>query len=429
MTLTETCLWQITAPKTHHYPTLKQDIDVDVCVIGGGYTGLSSALHLAEYGLSVAVIESATVGSGGSGRNVGFVNAGTWAPPDDLNKHLGTTAGEKLTHALGNAPKLVFDILDKYNINAQQTRTGNIHMAHNRSAELDIDSRFEQLTRRGADVEILTGTQCHEYTGTTKINKALLDKRAGTINPFAYVNGLAHTAYQLGVQIFENTQASQLTKEHDKWVVHCPLGHISATKVILATNAYSQGEWLDIQKSFYHVQYYQIASEPLDNDIADKILPQKQGSWDTRMALSSIRRDKDNRLLLGTVGGREFKTSDFYVRWANHVQKHYFPNLPAFQWQYQWFGKFGFTSDHIMRIFTPADGILAATAYNGRGITTGTMMGKAFADFLVNDNPDELPLPFYNINQNIVAGRTLKEISTEIGLTLYHAGQILKIIA
>lgn len=82
-----------------------------------------------------------------------------------------------------------------------------------------------------------------------------------------------------------------------------------------------------------------------------------------------------------------------------------------------------------MRIFSPYDGILAATAYNGRGITTGTMMGKAFAEFIQYDDPKRLPLPFYNLKEQVISFKKLREIGTEIGLTLYHGGQILKILA
>ncbi|UNU72657.1 FAD-binding oxidoreductase [Moraxella nasovis] len=429
----EHCLWHDTAPKTVHYPPLTDDITADVCVVGGGYTGLSAAIHLAEFGYSVCVLESDYIGKGGSGRNVGYVNAGTWSPPDELNAVLGEMAGEKLTKILGDAPRLVFEMIDKYHINAQDTRTGNIHMAHNANMETDIDNRVAQFKRRGVDVEVLTGSKCHEMTGTTKINKALLDKRAGTINPFAYVDGLAKSAIILGVKIFENTKAHSLTKDGDSWQVACDgsdaKASVKAKKVILATNAYSDGEWLDIQKSFYHVQFYQIASEPLDNAIANQILAGKQGSWDTCMALSSIRRDNDGRLILGTVGGRAFKPDGFYQKWADGVVAHYYPDLPRFDWQCQWFGYFGFTTDHIMRVFAPADGILAATAYNGRGITTGTMMGKAFAKFIKTDNPDVLPLPFYDINDSQIAFKKVREIGTELGLTLYHGGQILKIVA
>lgn len=422
------CLWPTLVDDVVNYPSLSADIQVDVCVIGAGFTGLSSALHLTEYGKRVCVLEAHTIGNGGSGRNVGLVNAGTWARPDDLNQYLGETAGEKLTTALRLAPKLVFDVIDKYGIDAQDTRTGNLHMAHNRKGEEDVDIRYQQLSRRGANVEVLTGAKCHEYCGTTKINKALLDKRAGTVNPFAYVTGLAKAADNIGVQIFEQSAVTKIVKEGDHWLVHSNGHTVKAEKVIIATNAYTEGEWTDIQKCFYFVEYYQIASEPLSGAVADSILPYKNGSWDTRLALSSIRRDKDGRLLLGTVGSSAGKPANFFIKWANCIQKHYFPELGNFEWQYQWCGKFGFTTDHIMRVFEPAPGIIAATAYNGRGITTGTLFGKAFAEYLQTDNRDALPLPFKQLDDCTVSFRGVRAWSTELGVTLYHAGQVLKII-
>ncbi|WP_065235273.1 NAD(P)/FAD-dependent oxidoreductase [Gallibacterium genomosp. 3] len=422
------CLWSTLVDNIPSYPTLNQNEVVDVCVIGGGFTGLSTALHLAEYGQKVCVLEAHTVGAGGSGRNVGLVNAGTWARPDDLNQYLGEQAGEKLTTALGLAPKLVFSVIDKYGIDAQDTRTGNLHMAHNKTGELDVDIRYQQLSRRGANVEVLTGAKCHEYCGTTKINKALLDKRAGTVNPFAYVTGLGIAATKLGVAIFENSPVTQISRDGDGWLVHSNQYAVKAQKVVIATNAYTEGEWTNVHKSFYFVEYYQIATEPLSGETADRILPYRNGSWDTRLALSSIRRDKDGRLLLGTVGSSTGKPKSFFLNWAKHVQQHYFPDLPKFQWEYEWCGKFGFTPDHIMRIFEPAPGIVAATGFNGRGITTGTLFGKAFADYLYKDDREVLPLPFKQVEDCQLSFCKLRSWSTEAGLTLYHAGQFLKII-
>lgn len=419
-------LWSVLVDDVPQYSQIHQDIQVDVCVIGAGFTGLSTAIHLAEKGYRVAVLEAHQVGAGGSGRNVGLVNPGTWAQPDELNRIMGEQAGEKLTQALGDAPKLVFDTIDRFNIQAQDTRSGNLHMAHNAEGELDVDRRYAQLRRRGADVEILTGQKCHEYCGTTSIQKALLDKRAGTVNPLAYVTGLAKTAHQLGVQIFENSSVTEITKNGEQWEVNSTEAVVKADKVVIATNAYTEGEWNEILKTIYFVQYFQIASTPLGT-AADNILPYGNGAWDTRMALSSIRRDKDGRLLLGTVGAYQGKAK-LYQSWANLMKNKYFPDLGQVNWQFQWTGKFGFTTDHIMRIFEPAPGIVAATAYNGRGITTGTMMGKAFAQYLQDDDPNKLPLPFTKISANALSYRHARALVYDASIALYHAGQCLKII-
>lgn len=426
----EQCLWELSAAPASHqpYPKLSTDSKVQVCVIGAGYTGLSAAIHLAEKQVSVAVLESQHVGYGGSGRSVGFVNAGTWSRPDDLNIYLGEEAGHRLTTALNLAPSLVFAMIDKYHIDAQDTRTGNIHMGHNAKGERDVDIRFEQLIRLGANVELLTGSRCHDYCGTTRINKALLDKRAGTLNPRAYANGLANAATHLGVNIYEHSSVVAIEGSAGYWYVRTADASVQCEQVIIATNAYTQGEWTNISKTFYLVDYYQIASEPLSGSAAERILPYKNGAWDTRMALSSIRRDKDNRLLLGTVGGKAFKSAKFYQSWANLVQKTYFPDLPKFEWQYEWFGHFGFTQDHIMRVLEPKEGILSATAYNGRGITTGTLMGKCFAEYILTGDRQAIPLPFKTLAEAEISFRDIRANATEIGLTLYHMGQCLKII-
>ena len=426
--LQEQCLWSLTAPSINHYSQICHDTETTICVIGGGYTGLSAAIHLAEKGIKVIVLESQTIGSGGSGKSVGLVNAGTWARPDDLNIALGDTAGERLTEALGQAPSLVFDLIERYSIDAQAVNNGNIHMAHNARGETDVDIRYEQLTRRGANVEVITGSKCHEYCGTTSIDKALLDHRAGTLNPLAYVRGLAKVATSLGVTIYEHSAVEAIEKTDGHWYTRTATAYVKAERVIIATNAYTEGEWAEINKTFYLVDYYQVASEPLSGEVADRILPYKTGAWDTRLALSSFRRDDDGRLLLGTVGGKQFKPKSFYQSWANTVQKSYYPDLPAFKWQYEWCGSFGFTQDHIFRVMEPDEGLLTATAYNGRGITTGTLMGKCFADYILTGNRDSIPLPFKTLEESKVSFNGLKSGFTELGLTLYHAGQCLKII-
>ncbi|WP_299078381.1 FAD-binding oxidoreductase [uncultured Paraglaciecola sp.] len=427
--LQEKCLWNVSTPQIHHYDELSSDAQTSVCIIGAGYTGLSAAIHLAEKGFKVILLESQTIGGGASGKSVGLVNAGTWAQPDDMRITLGAMEGERLTEALGNAPRLVFDLIKKYGIEAQATQSGNIHMAHNAKGEADVDTRYQQLIRRGANVEVLTGSRCHEYCGTKSINKALLDHRAGTINPLAYVNGLAEVAVKLGVTIHENSTVNSLEKSVGNWYVRTPNANVKAERVIIATNAYTKGEWTEATKTFYLVSYYQIASESLRGEMADRILPYKTGAWDTRIALSSFRRDKDGRLLLGTVGGSAYKPKGFYQLWANNIQKSYYPYLPKFNWQYEWFGKFGFTQNHIFRVLEPEEGILTATAYNGRGITTGTLMGKCFADYIQTGDRACIPLPFKTLEESKVSGSNLKSALTELGLTLYHTGQCLRIIS
>ncbi|MQT42993.1 FAD-dependent oxidoreductase, partial [Pseudomonas sp. FSL R10-0765] len=164
MPLQEQCLWETLTPQRPQAPAFKGELSVDVCVIGAGITGLSAAIHLLEQGKSVCVLEAHRTGHGGSGRNVGLVNAGMWIPPDDIEAGFGESVGSQLNRMLGAAPSLVFSLVDRYRIDCQLRREGTLHMAHNARGEADLRSREQQWKRRGAPVELLTGSACEAAT-------------------------------------------------------------------------------------------------------------------------------------------------------------------------------------------------------------------------------------------------------------------------
>ncbi|MEA9979411.1 MULTISPECIES: FAD-binding oxidoreductase [unclassified Pseudomonas] len=426
MPLREECLWEKLTPQRPEAKALKGEVTVDVCVIGAGITGLSAAIHLLEQGKTVAVLEAHRTGHGGSGRNVGLVNAGLWIPPDDIEAGFGKEVGSQLNQMLGAAPSLVFSVIDKYSIDCQLRREGTLHMAHNARGGADLRSREEQWKRRGAPVELLTGKACQEATGTPKISSALLDRRAGTFNPMAYTSGLAQAVVGLGGRVFDHSPVTRLERQGDRWCVITEHGAVLAEKVVIASNAYTLGEWTELRRNFFPGYYYQVASAPLTEDAARQILPGGQGSWDTRQVLSSIRRDADGRLLLGSLGNGNQKPAWFLKAWADRVQQHYFPYLKPVEWECTWTGTIAFTPDHLLRLFEPAPGLVAVTGYNGRGNTTGTVVGKAFADYLCHGDPKALPVPFASMKP--LAGVGLRSALYEAGFSLYHAGQCLRIV-
>lgn len=424
-------LWHTLVDDKVHFDAINQDQVSDVCIVGGGFTGLSAAIHLAEQGKSVTLLEAHHIAYGGSGRNVGLVNAGTWNKPDFMVDILGKEMGESLIAALGDAPKLVFSIIDKYEIDAQQMPVGTLHMAHNEKGVPELEDRYEQLTRRGVNVELLRGARMEEYSGSKNIPAALLDHRAGTVNPYAYATGMAKAAAKLGVKIYENSPVSSVNGvKQGEWEV-IALGHkVKSEKVIIATNAYAEGELETYRKAVYSGGYYQVASKPLTGDAGKSVLPYKQGSWDTRMVLSSIRLDKDDRLVLGSMGIAHNKPAWYLKKWADRIQQHYFPQLgKKVEWEYAWCGRIGFTDNHTPKIFEPAEGLIAAIGYNGRGITTGTLIGKIFADYFTAEETPEIPIPFFSsVDESRCNYRQAKSLFIETGFTLYHLGQCLKVI-
>ncbi len=138
-------LWHQTCTEQFAGPVLSGDVTADLVVIGGGYTGCSAALHAAQMGASVCLLEAEEIGFGGSGRNVGLVNAGLWLPPADIRGHLGDGAGTRLVNLLADAPRLVFDLIARHGIACEAVQNGTLHCAHSPGGFKDLQVRRAQL--------------------------------------------------------------------------------------------------------------------------------------------------------------------------------------------------------------------------------------------------------------------------------------------
>lgn len=213
----------VAAPPAPETAPLTADTAADIVVIGGGYTGLSAALHLAEGGAHVALLEASEIGFGGSGQNVGLVNAGMWLMPDALPDTLDAPFGERLLEQLGRGPQTVFELIEKHDIECEVERAGTLHCAVGR-----IEARAEQWQKRGAPVLVLNAEATRSKVGGGDYTGALLDKRAGTIQPLACVRGLARAALAMGARIF--TQSEAVTAQHNglRWRISTESGSVEA---------------------------------------------------------------------------------------------------------------------------------------------------------------------------------------------------------
>ncbi len=366
---------------------------VDVAIVGGGFTGLSTALYAAQAGLSAHVLEANQIGYGGSGRNVGLVNAGVWHPPAKVRDALGDTYGPRFLKTFGDGPRLVFDLVEKHQIRCEATKTGTIHAAHAPAGYVDLKDRHAEWSRMGEPVELLSRAEAAERIGTKAFFGGLLDHRAGTINPMGYCRGLARAATAAGARVATGVRVTALRRAGEVWEVETDQGALTARNVVLGTNAYTDALWPGLSRVFTRIHYFQLSTPPL-GDAAAHILPGRQGVWDTGPIMFSLRRDAEGRLIIGSMGTViGSKAAGLSERWARKQIRRLFPELGTVSFEEAWHGQIAMTPDHLPRICILDDGLYTAIGYNGRGITTGTIFGKAMAGLMSGGDPADLPLP------------------------------------
>ncbi len=410
-------LWLKTCPEHVESLPLTGDVTVDMAVIGGGYTGCSAALTAAQAGASVCLLEAHEIGHGGSGRNVGLVNAGLWLPPDDIRQYLGDEAGDRLIDLLAAAPGDVFDLIDKHDINCAPVRNGTLHCAHSAKGLRDLQVRHAQLSATGAPVELLPAYQTAQRTGSAAFQGALFDPRAGTIQPLSYVRGLARAAAQAGVRIATQSPVQSMQHQDGGWTLKTDQGTIRAKSVVQATNAYHQGLQTSAPE-FVPVYYFQFSTAPLSDNLRASILTGGEGCWDTALIMTSFRMDAEGRLIIGAMGDLGQAGRAAHTAWIRRKLAELFPQLADQPLIEGWHGRIAMTSDHIPRITQIGPNALSVHGYSGRGIGPGTVFGRLIAESLLQDDPLLLPVPAVTEHQETWTG--LRRAYFEAGAALTH---------
>lgn len=383
-------LWNATSENTCGAPELTQEVEADVCIIGGGIAGLSTALHSAEAGLSVVVVEAQTPGWGGSGRNGGQVLPGLKEPPREVEGHFGEM-GKRMTRVSGAAPDLVFELIEKHGIKCGAVRKGWIHAA-SASGVNGARDRAQQWRDRGADVRDLDERQTREMLGGGDYSGALWDMRGGGVHPLDYSIGLAQAAMAAGVRIFGHSPVERLAHD-DGWKVTTAQGSVTAKSVAICTNAYSGPLHDTVRKNIVPVCTIQVATDPLPDTVLPSILPCGQVVSDTLQRLLYFRQDAHGRFLIGGAGAySDAGLKKTYAELKANVSR-MFPQLNGLEWRFSWGGDCAVTVDHLPHLAELAPGLHTVNGFNGRGVAFATMMGKILSQRLAGAAAEDLDFP------------------------------------
>lgn len=404
-------LWTATANPAPACPPLSGEAETEVAIVGGGFTGLSAALHLAEAGVSATVLEAETPGWGASGRNGGQVNPGLKEDPETILKRFGPEMGERMIRMSGDAADLVFSLIRRHEIDCAPTQTGWLRPFHNQATRAEAEERAAQWRRRGAPLRMLDAAETADMLGADYYIGAMIDERGGNLHPLNYALGLAHAAAAAGAALHGQSRALRLERKGDRITLHTASGALTAQRVLLCTNGYTDGLVPPMKQTVVPVRSVQVATAPLGDNLRRSILPGGQHAADSRRLLLYYRLSPEGRFVMGGRGAYDDAGVKTQMKALRAVTAEIFPQLAGVEWAYEWGGYVAMTADHYPHLTRAAPGVMAAMGYNGRGVAMATALGKTLADWAAGrpeadlDFPVETPrpIPFHFLRKPAVA--------------------------
>jgi glycine/D-amino acid oxidase-like deaminating enzyme len=351
-----------------------------VAVVGGGITGLSTALHAARSGAAVVLLEAEELGFGASGRNGGQVNPGLKLDPDTVERDFGADLGPRMNALAGSAPALVFDLVKRHGIACDARQNGTLRAAAHARHAAAIRRTCAQLERRGAPVELLEGDALARATGTGRYSCAMLDRRGGDLNPLRYAHGLARAAIEAGARVHAQSRALGMQRVDGGWRLGTGRGSATARHVVLATNGYTDALWPGLRRTVVPLFGAIAATAPLADAARRIILPDRPVLYESGNITVYYRIDSRHRLLIGGRGPMHEIDAPAAIPHLTRYAAKLWPVLTGIEWTHAWGGRLAMTRDHYPHVHEPAPGVLICLGYNGRGVAMATAMGRALAD-------------------------------------------------
>lgn len=390
-------LWAATAPARDLASPLTGSAETDIAVIGAGFTGLSAAIEARRHGHDVAIVEAKAAGWGASGRNNGqVIPILTSAEPDAWVTRYGD-AGRRMVDLIGNSGNVLFDLVREFDMKAEAEQSGWFQPAHSPGRVALSRKRVEAWQKYGFPAELKDADECAAILGTDFWYGGMFNPTGGHINPLALAREMARVVQDQGGTIYEDSPVTSYERVGNTWVIKTAQGTLKARALILASNAYT-GELAPklaprIAQSVVPVLSWQMATEPLGDNLRRHILPGRQAVSDTRGDLRFFRYDARNRLITGgAVMGSHDVANRVREKAARNLAQA-FPELGEARMTHVWSGYIGMNWDRFPRVHQVGPDGWAWVACNGRGVALGTSLGRELARAAVGQPIQDLALP------------------------------------
>ncbi len=412
-------LWAATAVPARSFAPLAGDVQADVVIVGGGYTGLSAALHMADEGLAPIVLEANSLGWGASGRNGGLVSAKFRLSFADAAADHGLEVARRMYAIAHEAVDLTEELVDRHGIGAANyRRVGSVKGAHTGTALAGAlaDMAWMRTEMGDRSVSALSRDEVARETGSEGFAGGVLSPHAGAIHPLNYLRGLAGAAVDRGIALHEATPALRIRHDGDGVVVETPRGTVRARTVVLATNGYSDRTAASaaLRQKIIPFRSAMIATAPLSGNLAAAVMPTRRVYVETRRMMRWFRM-VDDRVVFGGRGAFGKTDSESAFKALRTAMVRTFPALADTAVDYRWSGLVAMTLDGLPHVGRVDDRVLFAAGYNGAGVAMSTLLGKYLAALLRGEHLDLALLdasrfrtvPFYPLREagiRVVAG-------------------------
>jgi gamma-glutamylputrescine oxidase len=360
-------------------PVLNGHVHADVCIVGAGFTGISTALHLAEAGYKAVVLEAARTGFGASGRNGGQLVNSYSRDIDTIERNYGKHLGKLLGDMAFEGGNIIRERIAKYSIDCDY-RPGGIFAAFNNRQMRELVEQKLLWERFGhTGLELLDRNGIREQIQSEVYLGGMLDHGGGHVHPLNLLLGETAAFVNLGGTVYEDSRVTGIVRS-DTAVVKTALGQVTAGSVVLAGNAYMGGLIPELAARSMPCGTQVVATEVLDESVATALIPNNYCVEDCNYKLDYYRLTGDRRLLYGggvTYGGGDPAAIETVVR--GHLEKT-FPQLRGVKFDYAWGGDFLLTLSRLPQFGRLTPNIFYAQGYSGHGVTTTHLAGRLLAE-------------------------------------------------